>query len=95
VRHLLAGPTGAAVVSGRSHKLTTGAAVVRVYCTHELADRPWPRQCMSQWDDHVHQPIPCENGHDERHHAFVYPKSVSVWVAGELHRVKLRRQVTA
>jgi hypothetical protein len=54
---------------------------IPVYCT--VGD------CRAERYDHVHQPTPCANGHDERHHEFVPPKSVSVQVDGKVRRVRV------
>jgi len=60
---------------------------IPLYCT---ATFPEGRTCHAELADHVHQPKPCANGHDERHHAFVSPKSVTLEVGGQRRYVRLR-----
>ena len=43
------------------------------------------------WSEHVHEPLPCKNGHPEAHHPYTPPKSVTLLIAGQKHRVRLSR----
>ena len=60
--------------------------IVPVYCTATFPDG---KPCHALWEDHVHQPTPCRNGQDERHHDFLPPKTVAVLVNGQRRRVKV------
>jgi len=47
--------------------------VVPVRCTYVYPD--WVA-CQRVAREHVHQPLPCPNGNDGRHHDFTPPKTV-------------------
>jgi hypothetical protein len=59
---------------------------VRIRCEHRYSE---DEQC-SAWSEfeHVHQPTPCENGKDERHHQYTVPSSVTLRIGGQLKRVR-------
>ena len=47
-------------------------------------------RCTEWWPDgHVHQPLPCEYGSDDRHHAYLPPKWVALDIAGRRRRIKV------
>lgn len=70
----------------RSFQTARDTVTVTVECT---ATYPDGRRCWGDWHAHVHQPTPCYNGHDERHHAYAPPKSVTLDIAGKRRRVRL------
>jgi hypothetical protein len=53
---------------------------IPVFCTVTLGDQP----CRAERNEHVHNPTPCSNGHDERHHDFAPPKTLAVEVEGRV-----------
>ena len=59
---------------------------VPVYCTAT----PHGNRCLSQALDHVHGPLPCANGQDAAHHAFLPPKSIALEVGGQRRYLRLR-----
>lgn len=60
--------------------------VVRVRCTWQYT--PDERCYGNGPGDHVHQPTPCANHQDDRHHAYTLPKSVTLDIGGQLRRVR-------
>ena len=62
---------------------------VHVPCAAHYADDGEP--CGQGPIEHVHQPTPCQNGKDVRHHDYQPPKSVTLLIAGQRKRVRLVR----
>ena len=64
---------------------------VPVRCEHRFDDGT---QCH-EWEPlaHVHEPPPCRNGRDDRHHDYVLPKTVRLLVGGQQRRVRFARAV--
>lgn len=54
-------------------------------CTFRFPDGI--ESCAAGRGAHIHEPLPCANGKDERHHAFAPPKTVSVRIDGHVRRV--------
>jgi hypothetical protein len=60
---------------------------VPVPCEHRYSHN---EVCSARWpDDHVHRPLPCANGKDDRHHAYLPPKWVALDIGGLHRRIKV------
>lgn len=63
-----------------------------IYDVNVLCEGVYPddgKRCGDLVPAHVHQPTPCANGKDARHHAFVPPRSVTVRIGGQTRRIRL------